>query len=215
MGIFKNKEEHDNYISSILSSQGSTMDEKMLQMFLWEKIKIIFNYDETVKEIFLDNDDNITILEDENGIMIIGYLHTGKEYDKKSLHDSNLIINCLNDFINDINKLAIDMEIKSFRFIIITTYKISDYVSDVFSKLPENAAYFFLAEIDSNNKLQFNLNRDEQIIELINSDIIIDKIFKNLDGKNNAKNKWDCDICDGNQDTGCQFFDPSECPKFS
>ncbi|MDQ2863775.1 MAG: hypothetical protein M3R50_09055, partial [Bacteroidota bacterium] len=25
---------------------------------------------------------------------------------------------------------------------------------------------------------------------------------------------WTCDICDGDNETGCQYFDPSECPKF-
>lgn len=24
---------------------------------------------------------------------------------------------------------------------------------------------------------------------------------------------WTCDICGGNQDTGCLYFDPSECPR--
>jgi len=25
---------------------------------------------------------------------------------------------------------------------------------------------------------------------------------------------WTCDICDGDSSTGCQYFDPTECPKF-
>jgi hypothetical protein len=214
MGILKNKQEQDNYISSILSSQGSTMDEKMLQLFLWEKIKILFNYDETVKEKFLDNDDNIVILEDTNGVMVIGYLHIGKQYDKNSKHDSNLIINSLGDFIRDINKLAISMKIKSFRFIILTTYRLSEYNSDIFSSLQNDISYFYLAEIGSDQKLHFDLNRDEKIIDLIANDILIDDLFSELTNENNFK-IWNCDICGGNQDSGCQFFDPSECPKFN
>lgn len=28
-------------------------------------------------------------------------------------------------------------------------------------------------------------------------------------------NYWSCDICDGNSETGCLYFDPSECPRTS
>lgn len=26
-------------------------------------------------------------------------------------------------------------------------------------------------------------------------------------------NRWSCDICGGDDETGCQYFDPSECPR--
>ncbi len=29
------------------------------------------------------------------------------------------------------------------------------------------------------------------------------------------ENYWKCDICDGNSTTGCQYFDRTECPRFS
>ena len=32
-------------------------------------------------------------------------------------------------------------------------------------------------------------------------------------GKGSFDNYWSCDICDGNSETGCLYFDPTECPK--
>lgn len=32
-------------------------------------------------------------------------------------------------------------------------------------------------------------------------------------GGGSFDNFWSCNICDGNSDTGCQYFDPTECPR--
>ncbi|MCE9540450.1 MAG: CpXC domain-containing protein [Bacteroidetes bacterium] len=31
----------------------------------------------------------------------------------------------------------------------------------------------------------------------------------------NNRRSWSCNICDGDETTGCLFYDPTECPKFS
>lgn len=216
MSLFKSREEHENYIDSILNQQKNTLPDKLLHVFLWQKIKFIFQYDESVIEQYIDNHDNIIILKDEYGIMIIGYLQIDKKWDSKSSHDSDIIINTLNDFILDIGNLAKEKEILKYRFIIVSTYKLSDFQSTIFSKLSKDVSYFYLAEIDSNNNLVLDLNRDEEIIELIDLDINIDG-FINYMKKNIEKlnENWHCEICDGNNYTGCQFYDPTECPKFS
>ncbi|WP_264511633.1 hypothetical protein [Flavobacterium sp. N1719] len=216
MGIFKNRTEHENYVNSILNQQKNTMSDKLLHLFLWEKIKLIFKYDDSVREEYLDNDDNIIILNDENGIMIIGYLQIDKKWNFNSSHDSNTIINALIDFISDIRKLAVEKEITSFRFIIITTFKLSNFKSNIFSKLSKDVSYFYLAETDENNNLLLDLNRDEELIELINEDFNIKGFFDFMLNKNKKHDAdWNCEICDGNNYTGCQFFDPTECPRFS
>jgi hypothetical protein len=215
MSLFRNREEHENYINSILNQQKDTLPDKLLHLFLWQKIKLIFQYDDSVIEKYVDNEDNIIILKDENGIMIIGYLQIDKKWNLQSSHDSNIIINSLIDFISDIGKLALEKEISSYRFIIVTTFKLSNFQSSIFSKLAKDVSYFYLAEFDANNKLHLDLNKDEEIIELIDSDINVDDFFNYMNKKNEKSDgNWQCDICDGNNLIGCQYFDPTECPKF-
>jgi hypothetical protein len=192
------------------------MDDKLLHVFLWEKIKIIFKYDDSVNELYVDNDDNVIFLEDENGIMLIGYLQIDKRWDTKSKHDSGIIINTLLDFINDISKLAKEKQISSYRFIMISTFRLSSFENGVFSRLPKDISYFYIAEIDENKKLHFDLNRDEKILERIDSDVWVDGFFEYTSKMHKKPHgTWHCDICDGNDNTGCQYFDPTECPKFS
>jgi hypothetical protein len=216
MNLFKNREEHENYVNSILNKQKNTLPDKLLHVFLWQKIKFIFQYDETVVEQFVDNDDSIIILKDDNGIMIIGYLQIDKKWDSKSSYDSNLIITTLKDFIFDITNLAREKEILAYRFIIVSTYKLSKYQSTFFSQLSKDVSYFYLADIDANNNLLLDLNRDEEIIELIESDVNLDRFinYMKINSEESIKN-WQCEICGGNNFTGCQFYDPTECPKFS
>lgn len=37
--------------------------------------------------------------------------------------------------------------------------------------------------------------------------------LNNFKLKNNIVCRWSCDICGGDDDSGCLYFDPSECPK--
>lgn len=41
--------------------------------------------------------------------------------------------------------------------------------------------------------------------------------FKRAKSRNTnfPRGNWQCNICDGDQDSGCLYHDPSECPKFS
>lgn len=39
--------------------------------------------------------------------------------------------------------------------------------------------------------------------------------FKFEGSSGSFDNFWSCDICDGNSETGCQYFDPTECPRHS
>jgi hypothetical protein len=41
------------------------------------------------------------------------------------------------------------------------------------------------------------------------------KTSPNFSGGSSFDNYWSCDICDGNSETGCQYFDPTECPRHS
>lgn len=40
----------------------------------------------------------------------------------------------------------------------------------------------------------------------------IKTFFRIIFGIGLAK-KWTCDICGGDSSTGCQYYDPSECPR--
>lgn len=39
--------------------------------------------------------------------------------------------------------------------------------------------------------------------------------LRNRSRKFHTQRDWSCNICDGDETTGCLFYDPTECPKFS
>lgn len=195
------------------------MLEKKIQVSLWEHLKSEFLYDDTVETLFLDDSDNIIVINCEYSIIIISYLHIGENYDKNSDYDNHNIIKSLIDFYNDLISLNIEKGFNCSKFIIVTTFKLSDYVKMNFSTLPKNLNYYYLTANNDDKKRNYELRIDNDILDLINGDIISDEIFNyvKLGHMKDIKNEdlWNCDICDGNQNTGCLYFDPTECPKFT
>ena len=58
-----------------------------------------------------------------------------------------------------------------------------------------------------------NVASNDRVVEkLINYKIESIDNSKTLSKVNNIK-RWSCSICGGDSDTGCLYFDPSECPK--
>lgn len=39
--------------------------------------------------------------------------------------------------------------------------------------------------------------------------------YSRSSGSSSLDNYWTCDICEGDADTGCMYFDPTECPRHS
>jgi hypothetical protein len=62
------------------------------------------------------------------------------------------------------------------------------------------------------------LSRDIDLLEIYKNDLDEAERKTRTRPSSNSfsiQNFWRCDICDGDQDTGCMYFDPTECPKFT
>ena len=55
------------------------------------------------------------------------------------------------------------------------------------------------------------LKRKEGIVKKVNLENSRD--FSSGGSYSSFDNLWSCDICDGNSETGCLYFDPTECPR--
>lgn len=70
-------------------------------------------------------------------------------------------------------------------------------------------------------KCRFHNIRDISVFELCLKFIaLLQNITKTVPSKKrktinyNSTSFWNCDICDGNETTGCMYFDTTECPKW-
>jgi hypothetical protein len=57
------------------------------------------------------------------------------------------------------------------------------------------------------------LKRKEGIVKKVN--LVNVRNFSTGGSSSSLDNFWSCDICDGNSETGCLYFDSTECPRQS
>ncbi|AMQ57078.1 hypothetical protein [Algoriphagus sanaruensis] len=209
------RQDREKFNDLMIYSNKDTKSDSFLHRFFWEKIKYTFISDEsTVK--YTDNEDNILIFEDELGLIIIGFLGIDRKFDRTNIDISNSIITSLLEFDKDIRKLAIDKGIDNYRLIYFTTYKLSDFKSNIFSKLPIDVSYFYLANFNENKELILAFENDLELIDIINYELEANQFLEYAIKRNrniNQKEEWYCELCGGNNFSGCQYFDPTECPN--
>lgn len=91
--------------------------------------------------------------------------------------------------------------------------------------LLSNYKLYYIKELKSTDRIDL-LKRDDNFFQDIANkfDPIIEPFVKpsptgtdeesydNFD-QNLGEDYWSCEICGGDQNTGCLYFDPTECPK--
>jgi hypothetical protein len=215
----KSGEELENYLNFVTTKliNERPINFRLLNVFLWEKVKFIFNYEDSIEHIYSNNEECIHLLKDEYGYLFFGYIQNSNNYEEISNFNGNeLIIESLKKN-KRFNELCKDYSVESYRSIIVSNFKLSSYPTSDFFKLSNTTSYFYLFEPNENSGYTLDLNQDEDILERIEKEILIKIMIKENSKLNGLSGSpiWYCEICSGNNEIGCQYFDPTECPKFT
>jgi hypothetical protein len=190
--------------------------------------------------VFQDDDENIIILDGDNQscltikpYFVVAYLHlfNGDPYymaEEINLFASDIrkyIENSkwdMGPFLNETKDRFADLgwndskRIFEIRFIL--NFSLGELVNSGFVQIPKDIKYFLITECTVTHKI--TMTPQDLILESIKSNnLTYNRMFnsnnprKNIDNGNDQY--WSCNICDGDSETGCLFFDPSECPKFT
>lgn len=200
----------DNFVNDF----AKMMAETQLQVIIWQRIKKDWwepGYD---GQLYLDDQDNVLAVNIDGKVALLGYLHVYHDTHRKAGFQK-LILDSISEFENDIRNIAIKNNWTDSKIIIVTTYKLSNYDGMDFSKLSDDVNYFFMtASPDAENK-SYNMELDQGIIDFKTGDAMLNYFFEQGKKMTSQPSFWSCQICGGNNDTGCLYFDPTECPKFS
>ena len=98
---------------------------------------------------------------------------------------------------------------------IVTTYKLSNNDQLDFSILPDDAGYFYMTELQEVENKKYEMKLDQQLIDFKSGDKMLNYFFEKSKQMTSEPSFWDCEICGGDNNSGCLYFDPTECPKFS
>ena len=215
----KTGEELENYLNIVTTklTNERPINFKLLSVFLWEKIKFIFNYEDSIDHVYSSNEECIHLLKDGYGYLFLGYIRNSNNHEELSIiNGKELIMESLKK-INRFNELCKEYSVESYRSIIVSNFKFSSYSSNDFFKLPNTTSYFYLFELNGNSGYTLDLNQDEDILDRIEKDIFMKTIIRQNSKLNRlgGDSNWYCELCGGNNEIGCQYFDPTECPKFT
>ncbi len=78
-----------------------------------------------------------------------------------------------------------------------------------------DVSYFYMTETPELTKKEWKLKIDDKIEKAKTGEDFVEYALKRVVEFNNFPNNFKCRICDGDKETGCLFFDPSECPMFT
>jgi len=187
----------------------------ILQGILWERLKKDWWEPFHEEKLYIDENENILAIKTEGSVMVLGYLHLACD-----LHIQpdfqNTILQGIIDFVASLDQIINDKGWKDHKIIVVTTYKLSDLNKFDYSILPDHVSYFFMTESQDSPKKKYNMRLDKKIHENNSGYIMLKYLLDNSEKMlNDRPESWSCDICGGSNNTGCLYFDPTECPKFT
>jgi hypothetical protein len=195
-------------------SLGKTMAEAILKGVLWNKIKNDWwepGYD---GQLFKDEEKNTLAVNIEGSIALLGYFHFYHDINKQP-NFQNSILNDIADFVSRLKEKTTENDWESVKVIIVTPYKLSNYERMDFSILPKDVSYFYMAESAEADKKTYEMRLDQEIIDFHAGDDMLNYFFEQGKNASSKPEFWNCQICGGNNNTDCLYFDPTECPKFT
>jgi len=203
-----------------------TIAEGMLCGLIWLKIEnIITKGFPNVEKLFSDDKKNILAIKSNQDIYVAGYLHLYQTRINEKKYQND-VANGAVEFANDLIKLAQDRKWNP-RIMLITTFPLSKMKSINFYHFPKNVGYCYiesdsdisiLGEDDTIKLPEFNIAKDVIDFTDRQAEATIEHWFKmgeEISKQNQVdfNRSWYCDICDGTNETGCLYFDLSECPR--
>ncbi|WP_075352533.1 hypothetical protein [Algoriphagus marinus] len=208
----------NQYLNKEIRTLPIKLPDFMLQIFLWQKVKFDFTYNEEIAErLFEDKDKNILAIKttEATTILLIGYLHIPDDLHIKTPSYSKIISDKAKELATELSKVAIKNNWKDSQIFIISTFRLSSYKKNDLSQFPNKAKYFYLVNSADDRDKFYNLAKDTETNEFMESDILLKSLLKRREMNNTKPEFWNCEICGGNNEKGCLYFDPTECPKFS
>jgi hypothetical protein len=190
------------------------MAETQLQVILWQKIKKDWLEPGYDGQLYIDDKDNILAVNIDGSIALLGYLHIYHDLHKQP-NFQNTILKSAAEFVSDLKNIAVQHDWKKGKVIIVTTYKLSNYDGMDFTILPDDVSYFYMTEFPEAEKKKYEMALDQEIIDFKAGDSMLKYFLDRGKKMNSLPEYWSCQICGGSNDTGCLYFDPTECPKFT
>lgn len=216
MEQYYNKDDFNKEFEKSLELQRQFQLERMLKANLWSHLKEEFFYDDTVESMFTDDSVPVIIFKIDGNTMVVGYLHLNTTLYSNSIDDNNEIFKGLIQFNEEIRTLCSKKGVSDYKLSIVTTFKLSDNLESDYSDLPTDIGYWYLTKkINEQEKTQYGLTLDTDIIGMINGELLADFLIERSKNRMCDNTFWSCDICGGNQNTGCLYNDPTECPRFT
>ena len=208
----------NQYLNQEIRTLAVKIPDYMMQIFLWQKVKFDFlANDEIAKKLFEDNDKHLLAIETNEVTtkLLIGYLHIPDDLHITSANYSIAISNKAKELVKALTKISIDNGWDDSQIFIISTFRLSSYNKIDLSQFPNMAKYFFLTDSPNQKDRFYELKIDKNTNEFMEGDILLNNILKLGKMKSSMPEYWSCNICGGTNETGCLYFDPTECPKFT
>jgi hypothetical protein len=208
----------NQYLNQEIRTLAVKVPDYLMQIFLWQKVKFDFlANDEIAKKLFEDNDKHLLAIETNEVTtkLMIGYLHISDDIHINSTNDSKVISDKAIEHVKGLTKISIDNKWDDSQIFIISTFRLSSYNKIDLSQFPNNAKYFYLTDSPDQKDKFYELKIDKDTNDFMEGDILLKNLLKIGKTKNSRAEYWSCDICGGTNETGCLYFDPTECPKFT
>lgn len=216
INVLRTPEGLNKYLNEIIKTLPVKIPDRMLQMFLWQKIKFDFLFDDDLKENkFEDNEKQLFVIKTEGSSinLMIGYLHIPDDLHINNPNYSTIISKKANQIANDLTRLSFEHQWNNNQIFIISTFRLSSYKKIDLTNFPNSAKYFYLTDNADQNEKYYELGKDDKTNEFMEGDEMLKELLKRGKRTDSFSNYWSCHICDGNNDTGCLYFDPTECPR--
>lgn len=200
----------DNFMNDF----SKLMAEKIIHSMLWQQIKKEWwdpGYD---GQLYIDDDENILAVNIDGSVALLNYVHIVINMHKTANFQS-VTLKSIAEFTSQLRKLAADHGWDNYKIIIVTTYKLSNYNNMDFNILPNDISYFYMTPNPDAVEKKYEMKLDQGIKDFMSGDDILNYLLDRGKKYNSKPDFWGCEICGGNDKTGCLYFDPTECPKFT
>lgn len=218
INLLRTPEGLNKYLNEEVKTLSVKLPDFMLQMFLWQKVKNDFLItDEKVENLFEDNNKHLLVIKTDEVAtkLMIGYLHIQDDIHISSSNYSTVISNKAKELVNELSSLTIKNKWNDNQIFIISTFRLSSYDKIELEQFPNNAKYLYLTDLADQKDRYYEIALDKKTNEFMEGDIMLNYLLERGKKMNSLPEYWSCQICGGNNDTGCLYFDPTECPKFT
>jgi len=120
----------------------------------------------------------------------------------------------INKFVNRIKQVAESKKIYLNEIRVLTSERLSNIDKFQLDLLPNFVNYFYISNSNTGMNENIGIIEDLEFGRNKWANDFLDYILKQNKNPREQTFYWNCNICGGNYNTGCLYFDPSECPKF-